>query len=259
MKYYGDIDLQGGGYILNLKVEKVNSIPSFLAEDEARMIYFNKELYLNDGNEYISLNFPSSINNINNLLGNEWVNSDYTFKPSTFNTLNNVSNLTSDSSLFDVITQLDSAIKNYNNFKLDDLEDVTVPTNINNGNILYYNGSVYTFTNINQIITNYADLNLNIIKNIDFSNLQNNYIMVYNSTTEKYEFKKAFYNYEDLSSNTLHTVKHDLGQKYCLVQIIDRSTDTIIKDATITFLDQNTLTVELTTPTPINVVVSNLS
>lgn len=259
-KLYGDLNLVNGS-VLNLRVEqKHDSDVVFDANDIAR-IYFSldsNELMLNDGTKYIPISFPSNFSNLLTTLGNTWVSSKLTFNYKAFSNFNNVSNLTADSSLFDVLKQLDSSIKNQSNLKMSDLTDFTPNEKVAEGYIVYFNGNNYTTSDLDTLIKNFADLYLGDLGDVDLTNQSNGSILVYSKTSKTYESKIFQFSYENVDSNTQFLIDHNLGIQYCSVTVIDRTNSQKINDATITYLNENQLVVNLNTSKPINAYIVGL-
>lgn len=69
--------------------------------------------------------------------------------------------------------------------------------------------------------------------------------------------QKAYHLYTGASAAT-HTVTHNLGQKYCVVTVVD-STDEVVIPQSITFDDANELTVVFNTPIACSVVVMGIA
>ena len=105
MKFYGDIELVNGS-VLGLHVEEVESL-SISEIDDNRLLSFEGKLYFNNGVGYKLLQFSDTDNEspLITTLG-PWINNDLSFDPTPFNVLANISDLTSDNSLLDVISQL---------------------------------------------------------------------------------------------------------------------------------------------------------
>jgi hypothetical protein len=256
MKYYGDIELMGST-ILNALIENLGSDPVFTVEESGR-IYFNTTsdtLRLNNGTTYVDASLPATFSNLIDSLGAVWINTDLTFNPSAFNQLINVGSLTANDSLFTVLQQLDSAIKD-SNIGILDLSDVAVTTNLEQGDILFYNGTNFTFADIDSLVQNYAHLSLSNLTDVTLGDVGSGDFLVYDSVTSKFVAANPIQPYEDLQVSTNHTILHTLGVKYCNVTVINRSTDTIITDAIVSFLDINQIQITLNTPAPVLVIVT---
>jgi hypothetical protein len=254
---YGDIELLNSS-IYNLKVETLSTDPTFETTDTSR-IYFNNTTNTyryNNGSNYVDLSLPNNFMALINSLGNNWINEDFTFNPTPFNDLNTISGLTSNSSLYNVIVQLDTAIHNLAVPSLADLDDVTVPTNIEAGNILFYDTDGYTFTDINTLIENYSTLGINNLKDVVTTDAQNGGALIFNSSTNQYSILQTAIIIEDYYNETDHTITHDLGIMYVGVQIVNPDTNTIITQATVTYVDENSFNIVLATAQPILVILT---
>jgi len=255
MKYYHNIELQNSK-ITGLIADPLASDPSFSA-NEAGRIYFNvgtKTLRLNDGQEYIDINIPANFNNLIEVLGTNWINSDYTFNPTPFNEFHNVSDLDSNSSLFDVLKQFDDAMGAPPSITT--LQDVSTPEgSIAAGSVIYYTGDNFTFADIDTLIENYGNLNFETLKDVDASNLEDGDIFFYDGGSQTYKPGSLVYFFEDLQATTGHTITHNLGVQYFPVTVVNRFTDSIITDAVVTFTNENQLDITLSAPTPISVII----
>lgn len=79
-------------------------------------------------------------------------------------------------------------------------------------------------------------------------------ILVYDETGTEFQNKPIYFLYESESSDTEHVVEHNLNQKYCNVTVVD-DTDEVIIPSSITFDDENTLTVTFTSSVDCKVIV----
>jgi hypothetical protein len=254
MKFYGDIELEGSS-ILNAKIESLAADPAFNSIEAGR-IYYNttdNTLKLNNGSTYINTSLSANFDNLVASLGSNWINPDLSFNPTVFNALNNVSDLTSNSSLYNVIQQLDAAIQS-SNLGLLDLNDVTETAQLVAGDLLFYNGTNFTFTDIDTIVGSYGALTLNSLKNVDAATPSDGDFLIYNSVTQKFQNGTPFFYQDDFSNATDHLIAHDLGTQYCAVTIINRNNNQLITNATVTFADINQLQISLQTAAPITVI-----
>lgn len=255
MKYFHNIELQDSK-ITGLIVDPLANDPIFQNSDSGR-IYFNSStqtLRLNNGYQYIDISLPANFNNLIQTLGSNWITQNYTFNPTPYNELNNVSGLNANNSLFDVISQLDHAIKNVNGNSLMSLNDVIKTTPLETGNVIYYNGQNFTFTDINSIISDYGTLSLSNLNDVNLTNLADGNILVYNSASNKFKPASITYAQQDLQSTTAHTIHHTLNVQYCPIIIINAANNTAITDANITFTSINQIDIVLQTAAPIYVV-----
>jgi len=249
MKYFGNIEVVGG-QLVNLVVENRTTVPD--TSTTGRM-YFDTDrnvLRLDNGVEYIDVTIPSDFNNLITTLGSNWINSTYTFNPTAFNTLDNVSGLTSNNSLFDVFSQLDSAITSAKVRNLTDLDDVA-SSGVVEGNILFFNGAEYSFTSINSLLDSYSELKLASLRDVDVSSLTDGQVLVYNAASTTFKAQTIVQRYDDYQSNQNHLIIHTLGVQYCAFTLINTSTNTLITDAVVTFNDVNQITVSLPYAAPI--------
>lgn len=263
-KYYGDIELIGGR-VINLNAEHVTSDPAFNASDEGKIIYNSTEnaYKYNNGSSWITFEVSlTSSNALVNTLGNNWINTDFSFNPTDFNTLDNVTGLTSSNSLFDVFNQLDNQLtgaKNVGSLRGVNLNFInTDPTS---GNIIYFDGSDFVLGTINDIGN--ANLKVADLSDASITSVQNNDFLVRENGS--WVNKPIFYEYEELSGTlSVFTVNHSLGQRFCHVTVIDRdfATPRIMDPSLITKIEYNneiTLTVTLSTVKRVSVIVSTLN
>lgn len=255
MKYFHNIELQDSK-ITGLIVDPLSTDPSFDQTDAGR-IYFNSStqtLRLNNGQEYIDVSIPANFNNLIATLGSNWITVNYAFNPAPFNALDNVSGLDANSSLFDVISQLDHAISQTGGSSLLTLSDVVETTTLVAGNILYFNGDNFTFADIDTLIANYGNITYLGLKDVDASDVADGDVFFFNAASQKFKAGSMVYTQEDFQNTTSHTITHTLGVKYCGVTIINRSNDTLITNATVVFTDINQIDITLPAAAPIYVV-----
>jgi hypothetical protein len=254
---FGDIELLNSS-IYNLKVESLNADPIFVNTDISRIYYNNTSntYRFNNGTEYVDLSLPNNFMALIDSLGSNWINEDFTFNPTPFNALNTISDLTSNSSLFDVIVQLDTAIHNLAVPSLADLEDVTVPDNLAAGYVLFYDTDGYTFTDLTTLITNYSTFGVKDLSDVNNETLVNGGSLVYNSSTQTYNVVQTCIVIDDFYNITDHTITHDLGVQYVAVTVVNPQSNQTITNATITYVDENSFNVTLPTAQPILVILT---
>lgn len=105
MKINGDLEVLG---TTNLKILEDN-IPQFSSDDTGKLLLNNNKLFVNNGEDFISLMDNKDIEALSDSLGSIVITS-LAFNPSAFSNFDNVSSLTGNSSLFDVLAQLDASI-----------------------------------------------------------------------------------------------------------------------------------------------------
>lgn len=100
------------GSVSNFQLETVSSIPAFDINDKGRMFVFENRLYFNNGVKYITFKIAIDETDSNSLLNTfgELVNSDFSLNSNNINSLDNIENVTGDSTLFDVFVSLDNII-----------------------------------------------------------------------------------------------------------------------------------------------------
>lgn len=224
MKFYGDIELVNGS-ILDLHIEEVDSL-SLSTIDNNRLLSFDGKLYFNNGVGYKLLQFSETDDEspLITTLG-PWVNSDLSFNPAIFNALENVSSLTSENSLFDVISQLDSAISNVTQDSLADLQDVVI-TSPEDGNILVFSSDTLVNLSLQDAIINYGNVTIQSLNDYDTTGVKlNNDLVYWNSTLEKFTNKRCFFRYSSESSQSEYVLTHNLGIQFCFVEVFDKLTN----------------------------------
>lgn len=63
------------------------------------------------------------------------------------------------------------------------------------------------------------------------------------------------YVYDGSVPNTVHLVTHNLGQKYCVVTVVNADTDEIMIPLSVLFLDEDSLNITFSTPTACKAIV----
>ena len=263
MKHNGNIELVGG-QILNLVGESLASDPTFDAAEEGRMFYntATKEYKFNNGTDYVAFetDIVSASTTLRASLGTEWVNTDFSFNPTTLNTLSNISGLTSNSSLYDVIDQLNTGIDTALTVtKLQGI-DLDFTGGLATGNIIYYNGSSFVSGTINDV--DLVDISLSQINDVNLTSIANNEIAVYQNS--EWVNKPLAFQYQELSGLTnTFAIAHNLGVQFCDVTIIDMDTATPSRIdpalvTTVNYDDANNLTVTLTGNKRVTIVVQGL-
>jgi hypothetical protein len=262
MKFYGDIELINGS-ILNLKVEELETLDVDTV-DTNRLVVHNGALYFNNGVAYYPLMFDNSFdeNPLIMSLGQNWLNENQSFNPVPFNDLDNVSDLVSTDSLFNVIQQLDSAISALEINSIFDLSDATQSAPFAEGQILLY--GVDSFFNlplqdafdsyVQYNITDAEDFSLNVI-------LTESDIMTWDADIGKFTNTKSYYTYSSDVLQASYTLAHHLGKKYCIVEVIDKTTNLKIPSDqyTVEYFTNDILGVVLDTPAIAHIIVFSLS
>ncbi len=263
-KVLGDLELISGK-VINLAAGSYDSDPTFDAEDEGIIIYNSTEkaYKYNNGSSWVQfeVSLTSSVELIETL-GSNWINDDFSFNPTDFNTFDNLTGLTANDNLFTVLSLLDEAIT-----EAKTVETLRgVPLNFDAGdlsafNIIYYDGANFIPGSINDL--ELVDINLDEVADTEIVDPQTNDVIAYQSGV--WINKPMFYLYEELSGTlSTFTVNHSLGQRFCHVTVIDMSLSTpaTINSAEVTSIEYNsdtTLTVNLTGNKPVTIIVSGLS
>jgi hypothetical protein len=256
--FYGGINLIGGP-LSGAIFENLETDPDFSLADTGR-VYFNKvsnTLKLNNGTLYLDITIPANFNNLVSTLGTNWVNQDYTFNPTDFNELTNVEGLTSNSTLFNVIQQLDSAIVNINDLNLTNLADVVTTSELEDGQVMYFNGTEFTFFSIDDIVSNFGNLKLASLKDFNTSNLVDGSSLFYNEQSSEYVAYTPFQTIQDLQSTIIHNINHTLNVRYCNVTLVNPLDNSLITTAQVIFTDVNSITITLTVAGPVIALVSS--
>ena len=251
MKVLGDIDIRGGGKIINMAAEAVDTDPVLEASEEGRIIYNTTENAYKYNNGSTWLAFEVSLSGSDTListLGDNWINNDLSFNPAPFNALDNVSGLDSNDSLFSVIEQLDTAITSALNVVT--LQGVSLDFtagDLSANNIIYFDGTNFVPGTVNDLDT--VELNLSEIQDVNITTPADNEQLVYQSGA--WVNLPTHFQYQDLSgTNSTFVVNHNLGVQFCDVTIIDMSVatpqridPTLVQ--TVAYQDANQLTVVL--------------
>ena len=263
-KVYGDVELLGGGQDINLSGEQLSADPTFDVADEGKVIYntTEKTYKYNNGSAWVAfeVSLTSSIELIETL-GSNWINEDFSFDPTDFNALDNVTGLTAADSLFSVITQLDTGITEAKTVTtLQGVDLNFVPGDLSSGNIIFYNGANFIPGTVNDL--DVVELGMGELSDSVVTDPENEQFMVY--ANGNWVNKPIFFKYEELSGtlNTF-TVNHSLNEQFCHVTVIDMSfaTPRRINPAEITSIEYNsstTLTVTLTGNKAVTILVTSV-
>lgn len=263
-KVYGNVELIGGGAVINLAAESVASDPAFDADDEGLIVYntTEKTYKYNNGASWVAFEVSlTSSTQLVDTLGNNWINPDFSFDPTDFNALDNIGGLTSDDSLFDVLVAFDAAITDAKN--VETLQGV--PLDFDSGdlsanNIVYFDGTNFVSGTVNDL--DLVQLTVAQLQDTSISDPENEEILVYSGGG--WTHKPIFFRYQELSSTlSTFTVNHSLGEQFCHVTVIDMSfaTPRTIDPSEISSIEYNsvnTLTVNLTGNKPVTIVVSTI-
>lgn len=259
---YGDITLLNGR-INNLKTEIGSVLPDFVSGDVGRLFFVNSNgtLAVNDGNEWVTLQFSNTENSSPLLvtLGQNWINEDLSFNPVPFNALDNISGLTANDSLYSVIAALDSAITGLSSQHLQDLGDVAFGA-LNAGDIVYWSGTKFSNISMNNLANARLSLNTTALKDVDVADYSAGDILVFSQSNQKLVNRQTMFTYTNTATDSAYVVNHGLGVKFPMVQIVNFATNTTITSGyQITFTDVNTLTVTLDVAAPVVIVVMGLN
>jgi len=263
-KVLGDIELISG-VVINLAAQSYASDPEFDSGDEGMIIYNSTEkaYKYNNGSSWVAFEISlTSSTELIETLGSNWINEDFSFNPTDFNLLDNITGLTVNDNLFTVLSLFDDAITDAKTVTT--LRGVTLnfdPEDLTAGNIVFFDGVNFVPGSVNDLDT--VELEMSELQGTAISDPQQNDIIVYASGN--WVNKPAFYLYEELSGTlNVFTVNHSLGQRFCHVTVIDMSlpTPSSIDPAEIVSVGYNsdtTLTVTLSGNKPVTIIVSGLS
>ena len=187
-------------------------------------------------------------------MGSEWINVNYSFNPTNFNSLDNITGLTSASSLYNVIQQLDDAITTHKVSELNDLADVTF-SNPSLNEIIYHDGTTWVNGSINNILTSIS-YNLSDANDTSITAPTNGDKLVYSDNSNTFENKKTSHTFDTATENTIFGITHNLGTTHCHITVINKLTNVSIPDAIITYVDANTLQISLNVSAPIIAIIS---
>lgn len=255
---FGDLELFGTARIINLKVESA-TLPTFDENDYGRLIANGSALFFNDGEKWSTFQFSNNSSEpLIDTLGRNWINEDFSFNPTAFNALDNISGLTSNDTLFDVISSLDAAISNIDGLSVEDLSDVNF-SNIQIGDLFFYNGSGFSNIDLNALADAKLNLTTEKLKDIDISNdgYASGQTLVYSTADEKLLNQQFYAEYTNTAVNDTFVVTHNLGIKHCIVQIVNMQTHELVTSSYgVTFDNINQLTVTLVTPIGVKILMT---
>lgn len=239
-KQYGDLEMVNGR-ILNLRVESLAELPDFDADDNGRLVFVDDTLYVNNGVEYMVIQYSSNSSTpLLDSLG-DWFNEDLSFNPVPFNDeLGNVSGLSSTDSLFDVIAQLDAAITANAASALSENDDVAFE-DLEAGDVMAYDGTKFVNYTATDLFRNFADVRFQDLS--DFSKISayvEKDMVIYSEAAGKFVNKKWYYVHDSIINSKTHVITHNLGQRYCMVNVIDKNTNLAISPNTYTVAYHNT-------------------
>ena len=260
MLQYGDIELVNSE-IINLKVDAKANLPTFISTDESRVVYnlTDHQLYYNNGTAYFPLQVASqNAQPLIETLGTEWINPDLSFNPSNFNTLPFISGLTSNDDLFSVFEQITAELQNLGNISINSLGGVTLESPQVN-DILYFNGSLWTNTQIDNIPNLTIDIGLGSLNDVELTGtLENTQLLFFDSTINQFTNASWAFTYTNLTSQGTHTVVHNLGQQYCQVTVINPTTSPpqTVPVSAILYNSTVQLTVDLVSSSPAKILVT---
>jgi len=264
-KFYGDIELMGGGAVLNLSGERLSDDPTLEESEEGRIIYNTTEnaYKYNNGSAWLAFEVSTTSSSaLIETLGSNWINEDFSFDPTPFNALGNLTGLTTSDSLFTVIAQLDGGITTAKtvvtlrgiplNFDPEDLETK---------NIIYFDGATFVRGTINDLDT--LAINVSALNDVSLTNIADNEALFFQN--DEWVNKKIHFQYQDLSG-TVNTfvIDHELGVQFCNVEVIDMSGGTPFtidpaEIVSVVFTSDTQLTVTLTGNKAVTITVTGLN
>jgi hypothetical protein len=270
MKQYGDIELFGAE-IINLKVDAVDNLPDFTADDESRLVYKKMSgstagtLYLNNGSDYVPLQIASEDNEpFLNTLGSNWINADHSFNPTPFNELPGdfIAGLSGTDSLFTVISKLNDGLISVSSISINKITEFDT-SNLTAGDILYYNGEKFVNTPLGEIPDFGINLSLSDLTNVQVDGTPSDNDGLFfdhtaNGGSGAYVVKKAHYIYENLTPQTTHVVSHQLGQLYCSITVFRTDTNKWVTPSDVTYNTSSQLTVTLGSSLPVIIYVNTI-
>lgn len=262
MKFYSDIELINGS-ILNLKVEQLDTLDLDVV-DANRLVVYNGALYFNNGVGYYPLMFENAFseNTLVVSLGENWLNENQSFNPVPFNDLDNVSGLIATDSLFNVIEQLDAAISAIEINSIFDVSDVTQSAPLAEGQILIYGVDSFFNLELQSAFDSYVSYNITNASDFYIDTVLSELdIVTWDDTLNKFTNTKSYYTYSSNILQTSYTVSHNLGKQYCVVEVIDKTTNLKIPSDqyTVEYFTENILEVNLNVAAIAHIIVFSLS
>lgn len=257
-KHYGDIEVINGE-ILNLKVETLDTTPEFTSDDLSRIIFTKDEgaLKVNDGSEWITVQFSNSSSQpLVDTLGKQWINNDSTLDPTQFNDFHNITDLTSNDSLFTVLKQLDQAIAKNNASAFTSLPDVHL-ANPQQGDVIILGNNGITNINLTTLAAARLSLKSSDLKDVKLTApLKSGQILKYSTTANAFVNASCYFEYLNSAANTTFVVAHNLNKQHVFVQVINLLTNKLVTDNyTVTYNTANSLTVTVTPSIGVKVLV----
>lgn len=258
MQYYGDIELINSK-IINCLIDPVSTLPTFSAADKSRIVYntTDNQYYYNNGTEYVPFQVASQqAQPLINTLGSNWINNDYSFNPSPFNSLGFVTTpLASTDNLFAVFERLDTTISHLSNLKINDITGFSV-ANPQAGDIMYYNGTDFINSPLSQLPNFGLVISLNELSDVSVDAVPtDNEALFFNSATNKFTTYKTMYRYQQNTPQSTHVVTHNLNQLYCEVTVWDTANNAKLTPAAVIANSNAQLTVTLNSAAPVQILV----
>ena len=254
----GGVELEGGK-IVSLTLDSVGTAPPF-DPSKVGTFYFSTDdgiLRFNNGAGLSSLNISVSEDpNLIESLGSNWLNGDLSFNPVPFNDLPIIDGLTSNDSLFDVISQIVNSLNTVSTVSLDDID---LGVGANPLDLLVYLDGRLIFIPIEQVfLASELDLPFSSFSNFDITNTDEGRMLSFNGS-DKLVSRPVSYEYINYASSAQHQIVHNLGKKYCSVFCINPNTDEMIVPDKIEFVSDNTIVITLSSALPLVALVTNLT
>lgn len=258
MKYYGDLELIEGVFSNAKLNDYSNSTPT--VGDYHGIIFFdyndNKIGFFDDQDNKIYLeNYNNTT--LKNLFG-EVANSNLTFNPTPINNLSEFSGFTGNSTITDIFSSINSELESIKN----NISNISsFPTSPEDGDFIVYENSQYVSYNISEYFDNFSDLDMTIGSIEEFSdidvNIDNSYVF-FDSNSGTFKNQKLSFTGVNLISQSQHNFTHNLNQRICHVTVVNGQSYEKINDAEITYTGNNSLTVNLSSPAPVRVLISKI-
>ena len=252
MKINGNLDISG--YIDGARLKKDTTQPTFSESDAGRLMFTDNGLMFNDGESIKTVQFSQSSDvSLRATLGVGWVNPNLSFNPTMFNEFNTVSGLNANSTLFDVLSQFDSALSEGGVASLGSIGDVSFGE-LESGDSIIYDGTNFVNMKFSELVEN-SSLELGWLSNVTLTELATNDTIVFNGT--EFVNKQTSFIYENLSASaTEFVVAHQLSNRYCHVTVVDTTTNERIEPLGVTYQSTNVLRVFLQDSAPIRIIVT---
>lgn len=256
----GGVELRSGK-VVDLKIDSVATPPTFDANDAGQFTFSLSDgvLRFNNGVSLVALNTTVSENpNLIESLGSTWLNSDLSFNPAPFNALDGISGLTTDDSLFTVVSQITERVEDLSTLETTQL---VAPPGTQDLNVLTFLAGDLIFVNIETLL-NASTINLDFDNlngfDIDIQSVKQGDMVVFDENRNLVQ-KDVSYTYTNFTASDSHVVNHNLDQQYVSVFCINPSTNKAITPLEVEYITSSQLLIRLNSSQPLIANVTNFN